>query len=262
MLSLSLAVALILDRIFTELNRFRDLGFINRLENWLLASKPVKDWSGNIQSLLLLTIVTLLAIIIENLIDSVLGDLFVFLYYIAIAFLCIDARVIFDDLADELDVTKAGRGSENETASIFYIANQRLYAGIFWFVIGGLFALVFYRLLCRAVANDSMTDGPEGNPWSYQLLGWMEWPASVLSSFWFMLCGNFEAGLSRLLEVSLVGDDMIGLNRIRLNETGSAAISASAVSTDNPTLSSRSRGLCQRALLLWMLFVLFVDLLL
>ena len=144
---------------------------------------------------------------------------------------------------------------------LYYRSFERLYAVVFWFVLGGPAAAFAYRLawLQKDVAGREAAT-PEGFP----LLDWLEWIPARLLALSFALVGDFDACLRRwrglfsgsaLAAVDVLescGNAALGLQETAVAETPEQLVARGAAEIESVQVLHR------RALVVWLVVVAFL----
>ena len=152
------------------------------------------------------------------------------------------------------------------TEGVFYQANMRWYAVIFWYLLLGPVGAAAYRLTIL-LRQDEYAAGFFARK-VYGLLGWL--PARI-SALYFGFMGSLDEAWYAFQTSRKSHLDWAESNRLVLSHTGCAAINMEmdAEQDDGQKLSwqaavnwvSRARGLCLRVLMLWLatvaIFTLF-----
>lgn len=136
---------------------------------------------------------------------------------------------------------------------------ERLYAVVFWFVLGGPAAALVYRLAWREEVDTAALsrDAADRVP----LLAWLEWIPARLLALSFALVGDFDACLRRWREVLTASD---GPSAEVLESCGNAALGLAppAVEEEPDRLIARGAAeiesvqvLHRRALVVWMVVI-------
>lgn len=152
------------------------------------------------------------------------------------------------------------------TEGIFYQANMRWFAVIFWFLLLGPVGAALYRLTIL-LRQDDYAAGQVARR-IYGILGWL--PARI-SALYFGLMGSMDEALYAFKSVHKNHPNWAEGNRLILAHTGCAAINLEMDSEqdDGQGLSwsaaanwvRRARGLCLRVLMLWLATVAIFTLL-
>lgn len=262
MLTLSLILAFLADRLLPDLRQLRDPAPVQRYYLWILAKFPLQGREPWAVPLLLVLPLILLFSLLQSLIDAALWDVFVLLFYMLIVFLCIDSSLLFEQVDACLEPDHPGQTAAEEYGlSLFAAANSAYYSVIFWMLIGGPVILVFYRLVQKLPSFEALPGRQHWLGYIETMVGWLEWMPSILTSFSYMICGNFDAGLKCFRRTEILADDMAQLNQTRLRDVGIAAVSAAEIEDNSVELLKRSHGLVLRALILWILLAALFEVL-
>jgi membrane protein required for beta-lactamase induction len=257
MLTLSLVIAFLLDRVFIDLRGLRNRQRLHGYYQWMVSrwSERLPAWTIPV---LLVAPLLIAFSLIESLIEASLWDVFLFGFYLLVAFLCIDSRVMFENLDSRIEMAEQQPGSDDaDDQTLFAKTNTALYSAVFWMTVGGPLVLVFYRLVQSLSDSDDLPGRENWIGTIETLIAWLEWLPSILTCFTYMVCGNFDAGLKRFSQISIIGDDMALLNQTRLREVGLASVNAS--DAGSVEMLKRSRGLLLRALLFWVFLAAIIE---
>ena len=279
MLTLSLIIALVLDRIFPDLQAYRSDKWIANYCR-ILSDRWNLDRYGLWPMLGFRVIpVVLLISLINAVFSSDPPNLLTLAFYIVVVYLCLGSRNLDRDIdayleafseSDHERATQAAKAmlgedvvSEPEAqikqvaGGIFVLANRNFYTVIFWMVVGGPIILVAYRLLERIATQTYISDNGSLNGMAGKIMAWLEWIPALLSGVLFLICGNFDAGLKRLRDQILFDFNVSSVNDNYLQQVGLASIRTVDAVTELQMLEviKASRGLVLRALVLWIGFV-------
>ncbi|MFT7553885.1 MAG: AmpE protein [Planctomycetota bacterium] len=250
--------AFVVDRLMPGWRRFRDFRRLDDAYRRISKFDPIAQLPSWLFVLSLVVIPVILVSLLQVLVDGIFGQLLLFLLNLFIAFVCLDFSVLTADDNNSNDSQPAeDAGAEDigseASVTIFARSNPALYTPVFWMVLAGPLALVFYRLLERLPQSPVLKNHQDSLSIIRTLTAWLEWLPAILSGLLFMLCGNFDAGWKELVKTPLLEDDLARLNQTRLNSVGLAAMNAAPQSA-NPVDSVKQAGdLCLRALLVWFL---------
>ncbi|MEE8365742.1 MAG: regulatory signaling modulator protein AmpE [Gammaproteobacteria bacterium] len=283
MLTFSLILALVLDRIFPDFQAYRsDKWLVNYCR--LLAKRWNLDRFG-VWPMLGFIVVPLLFLV--GLVNAVFSgespNLLSLAFYTAVVYLCLGSRRLDKDIdayietfsaSDHEQATRAAKtmlGSdvasepdaqiEQVAGSIFVLANRNFYSVIFWMVVGGPVVLVAYRVLERMASQTFASDIQNLKDTARQIMAWLEWIPAHLSGFAFLICGNFDAGLKRLREQTMFDVNVSAVNESYLQQVGMASIRTEEKLVDLQMVEvvKASRGLVLRALVLWIGMVALLE---
>ena len=275
MLTLSVIIALVLDRIFPDLQTYRS-------DKWLasycrtIANKLKLDELGPWLMLGIMVIPVIVLIALVNMIfSSTSPNLLTLGFYAVVVYLCLGSRSMDRDIDTYIEaftqsdqekakrVAKLMLGVDVESehleqikqvaGGIFVLANRNFYALFFWMIIGGPVVLVLYRMLERIAAQNFDSDNQSLNDTARQLMAWLEWLPAMISGYAFLICGNFDAGLKRLREQTRFDTNLAATNDSYLRQVGLASIRIDDKLADLQMVEiiKSSRGLMLRSLVLW-----------
>lgn len=74
-------------------------------------------------------------------------------------------------------------------AKYFSAVNGELFAPVFWYIVFGALGVLCYRLLALCQRDPAMS------PWAVKLTHLMDWLPAKILAFFYLLVGNFQAGL-------------------------------------------------------------------
>ena len=260
MLSFSLVLALVLDRIVPALQNYVSKYQLHTFTFWLLKQGVSKTIPSRLLPYFLILPPLFVVGIFVNLFSFSL--VFGLGFNLFIAFICLQPRVLNEEVDDTIRAWEtADSRPRQEIDKLFFVANRKLFSVIFWMVVGGPIWLVGYRLLEDLL---TLNEVPERQKWEndvYRIVSWLEWLPALISSYLFMLCGNFEAGIKVLRKLTFFAEDIGELNETRLRETGLAAVRISISDTESFSADTlrRSRGMLLRTLVVWLLLAVLID---
>jgi len=131
------------------------------------------------------------------------------------AYLALQQEAVLEDVPESEDLVR------NATRLILVESQIRYFGVIFWFIFLGPFGALFYRLAhlyhcsCKQNAND------EHFQLTGTLLHWLDWAPARLTSFLFLLTGDFVNGFYRVKDYLV---DLDANNNQLISETGIAAL--------------------------------------
>jgi len=243
-------LALVLDRLFPALRAYRTTYSLSSL--WLLTERrwlPSELPRRLIPCVLLFPVI----LIVWLLYQVITASFLVFGMDLLVAFYCFRPSVLNEDVDGWLNDLEAGKVlSGGGAEQLFGLANKSLYTLIFWFILLGPLAAVIYRLLDLLQSETRLTGHQFWVADVKRILSWLEWLPALLSSFLFMIAGNFEAGLRKARTIAYVSADIQNLNEERLRQIGVASITNGDDSLNDIEFMRRCRGLLLRTLVLWL----------
>ncbi len=277
MLTLSVIIALVLDRIFSDLQAYRS-------DKWLvsycrmLGDRWKLDRFGPWPMLgMILVPILVLISLVYIVFSSASPNLLTLAFYTVVVYLCLGSRSLDRDIDAYIEAfsdsnhdqaTRAASAmlgvdveSELETQikqvaeGIFVLGNRNYYSVLFWMIVGGPVVLVVYRLLERIASQNIVSDSQSLSDTARQLMAWLEWVPAMFSGFAFLVCGNFESGLKRLRDQTIFDVNVSAVNDNYLQQVGLASIRIDDKLSDLQLVEviKASRGLMLRSLVFWIL---------
>ncbi len=250
MLTVGIVIALVLDRSFPSLRDHHRQHSLSNYFRWIADHWISPQLPHRLMPLVLLLPLLLFVALINNFFQS---GVFALGYYSLIAFVCLRPSVLNEDVDKQIsELKKDDSGAIQSTYQLFGQANKSLYTVIFWLVVLGPLAAVAYRMLASLCAEKTLTTKEIWANDVVKIVNWIEWFPALISSFLFMVCGNFEAGLKAAQSVPYLDTDLQTLNESRLRQVGLASLTTDKEGEPGVELIQRSRGLLLRALVLWL----------
>ena len=275
MITFSLIIALILDRTFEHLQDYRSFQWLGSYYRWLVENWKIDQLGFWAASGFTLLSILLLVGLLSGLFHNALFGLFELAFYVVIGVLCLGPRSLDRDIDVYIDSLGADNSQQLSSAAarfsgnsestevsaqvagnIFVMANRSVYSVIFWLVLVGPVAAVGYRLVERMAMQIQFSDKLDWQSRAVQLMAWMEWIPALLSSYAFMICGSFDAGLSRSRQHPMFAQELDRANCQRLRQVG---LACSGIDSDSDHLDpvdkiKKVRGLVLRSLVVWIAF--------
>lgn len=207
---ISIIIGLFLDRTFRHLHDLRDMTWFE------FYSQAILRFTGKrippLQFILILALpVSLLLgiqIFLNDFLFNIPGFIFgiiVFIYCLGPACLSTDieayihARTLGDEdealhyagtITDSAASTSPDQQTSDVTRAILHIANERIFATIFWFVILGPFGAMLYRLISELSKQLDYDELAEFSEFIHSIMAWV--PARMLAAG-YALTGNFDS---------------------------------------------------------------------
>ena len=259
MLTISIVVALVLDRILPILQSYRNNFPLSRYFRWVERNLLFDSLPQRLRPLVLILPAVLLIALLSVFFKVTLLAL---VFNVFVAFICLEPQVLNEEVDNWLG--QSTRDDAETTAfpgALFGKANRSLYTVIFWFVALGPIMAVAYRLLEKLTVHKNLDANQDWNRGVIKLVAWLEWFPALISSFLFLIGGNFEAGLKQARGLPLVDSDMPALNENRLKQVGKASLLFDGHRNEQsePEFVRRIRGLLLRTLVLWLVLVALLD---
>jgi membrane protein required for beta-lactamase induction len=264
---ISVIIALILDRLLIEHHDLRDLGWFEHYSGLLSRVLPFGSPLLNIFLILLLPLG--LALLIQCALFGQLYNIPYFVFGVLVLIYCLgpaclasdvqaylDARSLSDEeealhyagvLTERAASTVPDQQTSDVTRAILFVANQRIFSVLVWFVLLGPIGAVMFRFISQLARQDEVSPGQISAAQKlYALLSWL--PARMLALAYAMM-GNFESAVHAFRTRAHEPD--LGLSNYDvLVTTGVGAIKDHA-GLDEVSSIHAARGLVMRSVLLW-----------
>ena len=206
---ISIILGLFLDRTFRHLHDLRDMVWFE------FYAQTVRRFTAKLlpplQFLLILSVPALLILGIQVLLQGLLFNFPYFLFGIVVFIYClgpaclsteieayIQARTLGDEdealhyagtITDSTASTSPDQQTNDVTRAILHVANERIFATIFWFIILGPFGAMTYRLISELSKLIEFDDLAEFSEFIHGIMAWI--PARMLAAG-YALTGNFD----------------------------------------------------------------------
>lgn len=263
---ISIILGLFLDRTFRHLHDLRDMTWFE------FYAQTIQRFTGKrmppLQFILILALPVLVLLSIQILLHDFLFNLPGFIFGVLIFIYClgpaclstdiesyIHARTIGDEdealhYAGTITETAASTSPDQQindvTRAILYIANERIFATIFWFVIFGPFGAILYRLiseLSKQIEYDELADFSE---FIHAIMAWV--PARLLAAG-YALTGNFD-GAYHAYKDRAYTSDIAQSNHEVLISTGLGAMRNLEMETEIASIHA-AQALVMRSVIVW-----------
>lgn len=260
MIALSLLIALVLDRLVPGLRQWRIGDRLDAYIAWSMRQDFFKSAPPRLLPYLLILPIVFAVWFLGHILRAPL--VFELGFNLLVALACLQPGVLNEEVDEEIaDLASSGSQADSYLDRLFGRANRALYSVIFWMILVGPVWVVIYRLFEFLTRNDSL---PGRQHWLNDLqrmLSWIEWLPALISSYLFMLCGNFEAGTRASRGLPLWQRDIGGLNESRLRNIGMAVLQ-NATNEEESTLVDdlkHARGMLLRTLVVWLVLAGMID---
>jgi membrane protein required for beta-lactamase induction len=207
---ISIILGLFLDRTFRHLHDLRDMTWFEYY------AQTIRRLIGNrvppLQFILILALPVLTLLGIQILLHDFLYNIPAFIFGIIIFIYClgpaclsteIEAYIHARNMGDEDEAlhyagtitdspasTSPDQQTSDVTRAILQVANERICATIFWFIILGPFGAMLYRLISELSKQIEFNELAEFSEFIHSLMAWV--PARMLAAG-YALTGNFDA---------------------------------------------------------------------
>ncbi len=257
MQTLSLIIVLVLDRIAPTLNDYRKTCSLSRHFRWLAYNWVPEQIPRRFIPLFLMIPGLLLVGLANQLFQS---GFLAQVFNLLIAFFCMQPGILNEDVDKWIDDLETHAQQGQNTQELFTLANKGLFTVIFWFVVLGPLAAVAYRMLAQLCAEKKLGTQRLWTKDIIKLLNLLEWFPALISSFLFMVCGNFEEGLRASSSLPVFSSDLQTLNESRLRQVGIASLTGDQGQIQSDIeLVRQSRGLLLRSLVLWLALAALLE---
>lgn len=259
MLTLGLVIALVIDRIIPSLQSYRKEYSLSHYFRWVEKNCLFKDLPPRLTPLVLILPALLVVVFVSAFFEV---TLLVLVFYIFVAYVCLEPQALNEEV--DVQLRELGRIDSERTQSageLFSRANRSLYTVIFWFVVLGPTMAVTYRLLEQVCSQRNLNAIEVWKSGVIKLVAWFEWLPTLISSFLFLIGGNFEAGLKQTRNMPIFDANLQALNANRLQQVGKASLLIEGNQNEHSEheFIRRSRGLLLRTLVLWLVLAALID---
>lgn len=206
---ISIILGLFLDRAFRHLHDLRDMAWFEYY------AQTIRRFAGKrmppLQFILILALPVCLLLVVQILLDGFLFNIPAFIFGVIIFIYClgpaclsteieayIHARTMGDEdealhyagtITDAPASTSPDQQIGDVTRAILYVANERIFATIFWFIILGPFGAMLYRLISELSKQYEFNELAEFSDFIHGIMAWV--PARMLAAG-YALTGNFD----------------------------------------------------------------------
>lgn len=206
---ISIILGLFLDRTFRHLHDLRDMAWFEFYSQAIL--RVTRRITPPLQFLLILAIPVSLLLSIQILLHDFLFNIPGFIFGVILFIYClgpaclstdieayIQARTLGDEdealhyagtITDATASTSPDQQISDVTRAILHVANERIFATIFWFIILGPFGAILYRLISELSKQIEYNELAEFSEFIHSIMAWI--PARMLAAG-YALTGNFD----------------------------------------------------------------------
>lgn len=263
---ISIILGLFLDRTFRHLHDLRDMTWFE------FYAQAIQRFTGKrvppLQFIIILALPVLLLLGVQILLHDFLFNIPTFIFGITVFIYClgpaclstdieayIHARTLGDDdealhyagtITDSAASTSPDQQTSDVTRAILYIANERIFSTIFWFVIFGPFGCMLYRLISELSKQVEYDDLAEFSEFIHAIMAWI--PARMLAAG-YALTGNFD-GAYHAYKDRTHSSDLSQSNKEILVSTGLGAMRNLDMETELAGVYA-SQALVMRGVIVW-----------
>ncbi len=263
---ISIILGLFLDRTFRHLHDLRDMMWFE------FYASSIQRFTGKrmppLQFIIILALPMSLLLSIQILLQDFLFNLPSFIFGIIIFIYCLGPACLSSDIEAYIHARTSGDEDEalhyagsitdsaasaspdqqisDVTRAILYIANERIFATIFWFVMLGPFGAMLYRLISELSKHFDLDELAEFSDYIHSIMAWI--PARLLAAG-YALIGNFDSAYHAYKDRTHTTNSSQGNNEV-LVSTGLGAMQN--LQADNELASIyAARTLVMRAIIVW-----------
>lgn len=263
---ISIILSLFIDRVFQPLHEVRDLTWFEYY------SQQVIRLAGGapppLQFLLIVTPPVSLVVVLQWLLGDALFGLPVFLFGIVLLIYSLGPDCLSSDIDAYLHARETGDDDEafhyagaiteraastvpdqqtaDVTRAILFVANERIFAVIFWFVLLGPFGALLYRLTSQLGKQQEHHEAAAFADFVQALMAWL--PARMLA-LGYAFTGNFDAAIHAWRDQLRSGDIAAG-NYDVLTAAGIGAMKNMEMKTEIASIHA-AQALVLRAIMVW-----------
>ncbi|MBN4063439.1 regulatory signaling modulator protein AmpE [Cardiobacterium sp. AH-315-I02] len=263
---ISIIIGLFLDRTFRHLHDLRDMAWFE------FYVSSIRRFTGKrmppLQFIIILALPLSLLLGVQILLHDFLFNLPAFIFGIIIFIYClgpaclssdieayIHARTLGDEdealhyagtITDSVASTSPDQQISDVTHAILYIANERIFATIFWFVILGPFGAILYRLISELSKHIAFEELAEFSEFIHSIMAWI--PARMLAAG-YALIGNFDGAYHAYKDRAHTTDFSHSNNEV-LVSTGLGAMQNFKVDNELASIYA-AQALVTRAVIVW-----------
>lgn len=206
---ISIILGLFLDRTFRHLHDLRDMTWFEFYSQAIL--RITGRLTPPLQFILILAVPAALILTIQVLLQDFLFNIPGFIFAVIIFIYClgpaclssdieayIHARTLGDEdealhyagsIADATASASLDQQTSDVTRAILHVANERIFATIFWFIILGPFGAMLYRLISELSKQIEYDDLAGFSEFIHSIMAWV--PARMLAAG-YALTGDFD----------------------------------------------------------------------
>jgi membrane protein required for beta-lactamase induction len=263
---ISIILGLFLDRTFRHLHDLRDMTWFE------FYAQTIQRFTGKrmppLQFIVILALPVLVLLCIQILLYDFLFNIPGFIFGVLIFIYClgpaclssdieayIHARTIGDDdealhyagtITESAASTSPDQQINDVTRAILYVANERIFATIFWFIILGPFGAILYRLISELSKQIEYTELAEFSEFIHAIMAWV--PARMLAAG-YALTGNFDGAYHAYKDRAYTSDISQSNNEV-LVSTGLGAMRNLEMETEIASVHA-AQALVMRSVIVW-----------
>ncbi len=263
---ISIILGLFLDRTFRHLHDLRDMAWFEYYSQKIL--RLIGKRMPPLQFILILALPIIVLLSVQILLNDFIFNLPGFLFGVIVFIYCLGPACLSTDIENYIHARTLGdedealhyagtiTGSPASTApdqqtsdvsrAILYVANERIFATIFWFIISGAFGCMMYRLISELSKQEEYPELAEFSDFVHAIMAWI--PARMLA-MGYALTGNFDAAYHAYKSRAHTYDLSQG-NKELLTATGLGAMRNSDMENELAGIYA-AQALVMRAVIVW-----------
>lgn len=263
---ISIILGLFLDRTFRHLHDLRDMAWFE------FYAQAIQRFTGKrmppLQFILILALPVLLLLAIQILLHNFLFNIPGFIFGVIVFIYCLGPACLSSDIEAYIHAKTIGdedealhyAGTITETAAstspdqqisdvtraILYVANERIFATIFWFLILGPFGAILYRLISELSKQIEYNELAEFSEFIHGIMAWV--PARMLAAG-YALTGNFDGAYHAYKDRAYTSDISQSNNEV-LTATGLGAMRNLEMENEIASIYA-AQALVMRSIIVW-----------
>lgn len=263
---ISIIIGLLFDRAFRHLHDLRDLSWFEYYSN---AVVRVIKANGVVQIIAILLFPVMVIATIQWLLSDFLLELPYLLFSVLVFAYCLGPACLSSDIEYYLDARRLGDEDEalhyagalteraastapdqqtnDVTRAILHVANERIFAVIFWFVIIGPAGAMLYRLTTNLSKQEGLNDSLSAVAILFQAV--LTWVPARMLAMGYALTGHFDGALQAYRNRPYESDLALENYDVLVN-TGMGAL-RDQEATDEISSIISARNLVMRSILIW-----------
>lgn len=247
-------ITLLVERFF-DWSHMRKWSWYSNIEKMVLQKIPGASPYALIAGGILPILIAL--VIIDFILNNVLYGFPFLIFQVLVLLYCFGPRNLWSDTAAAINANPNPSGAiqMQQLNQFFIMANQRVFAVVFWYVMLGLPGAVLYRLVN---VTAEMSIGTAMNAAGNKILDVLDWLPARILAFLFALAGHFTRVLNcwrRHVVAGLDGNDIV------LTECGIAAITdQTEMLPQDTTIEKSAVSLLDRVFIIILVIVFFLAL--
>lgn len=263
---ISIIIGLLFDRAFRHLHDLRDLSWFEYYSN--AVTRFIKA-NGVVQMIAILLFPVMVIATIQLLLSDFLLELPYLLFSVLVFAYCLGPACLSSDIEYYLDARRLGDEDEalhyagalteraastapdqqtsDVTRAILHVANERIFAVIFWFVIIGPAGAILYRLTTNLSKQEGLNDSLSAVALLFQAV--LTWVPTRMLAIGYALTGHFDGALQAYRNRPYESDLALENYDVLVN-TGMGAL-RDQEATDEISSIISARNLVMRSILIW-----------